>query len=61
VINYYVKDAADSVKASVAVMDKNKKLIRTFSTDAKEANAKMDVNKGMNSLYGTCNILNQNV
>ncbi|HZH00145.1 MAG TPA: hypothetical protein VEY32_03635, partial [Flavisolibacter sp.] len=48
VINYYVKDAADSVKASVAVMDKNKKLIRTFSTDAKEANAKMDVNKGMN-------------
>jgi len=48
VINYYVKDAADSVKASVAVMDKNRKLIRTFSTDAKEANAKMDVNRGMN-------------
>jgi hypothetical protein len=48
VFNYYAKNVADSTKASVTIMDKDHKLVKTFSTDAKEANAKMDVTKGMN-------------
>ncbi len=48
VINYYIKDIKDSIKASVKVMDKNKKEIRTYSTDAKEARDKMEIIKGMN-------------
>ncbi len=46
VINYYVKDFADSAKMSVTVMDKNKKEIKTFATDSKDN--KLEVNKGMN-------------
>ncbi len=48
VINYYVKDVADSAKASVTILDRDKKLIKTFSTDAKEPNAKMEISKGIN-------------
>ncbi|MES2881950.1 MAG: glycosyl hydrolase, partial [Bacteroidota bacterium] len=48
VINYFVKEFADSGKASITIMDKEHKLVKTFSTDAKEVNAKMDVSKGMN-------------
>jgi photosystem II stability/assembly factor-like uncharacterized protein len=48
VINYYVKDAADSTKASVTIMDKDKKTIRVYATDAKEARDKMDISKGIN-------------
>ncbi|HEY6064187.1 MAG TPA: hypothetical protein VIV35_11290, partial [Chitinophagaceae bacterium] len=48
VINYFVKDIKDSTRASVTVMDKNKKEIRTYSTDAKEAKDKMEIVKGMN-------------
>ncbi len=48
VIKYYLKQATDSLKASISIYDKNKKLVRTYSTDAKEARDKMDVNKGMN-------------
>jgi hypothetical protein len=48
VINYFVKDAGDSTKASVTVMDKDHKEIRTFTTDSKEPNTKMDLAKGMN-------------
>ncbi|MEQ1675208.1 MAG: hypothetical protein ABL876_00825 [Chitinophagaceae bacterium] len=48
VINYYVKDLKDSTKASVTLFDKNKNKIRTYSTDAKEAADKMEMNKGMN-------------
>lgn len=48
VINFYVKEVVDTTKASVAIMDKNKKIIRTFSTDAKEARDKMELTKGMN-------------
>ncbi len=46
VINYYVKDITDSTKASVTIMDKNKKMIKTFSTNSKEN--KFDISKGMN-------------
>jgi photosystem II stability/assembly factor-like uncharacterized protein len=48
VINYYAKNVDDSTAASVTIFDNNKKLIRTYSTTAKEANAKLEVNKGMN-------------
>jgi len=52
VINYYLRNPGDSTKASVAIMDKDHKLIKTFSTDSKD-NAqrpadKLDINKGMN-------------
>ena len=46
VINYYIKDLIDSTKASVVIMDKDKKPIKTFTTDSKEN--KMDISKGMN-------------
>ena len=46
VINYYIKDVKDSIKASISIMDKNHKLIKSFSTDSKDN--KLDVNKGMN-------------
>jgi photosystem II stability/assembly factor-like uncharacterized protein len=49
VLNYYVKDVFDSMKAAITILDKNRKPIKTFTTDAKEANAKMDVVKGMNA------------
>lgn len=48
VINFFVKEVADTTKASITIMDKNKKVIRTFSTDAKEARDKMELVKGMN-------------
>ena len=48
VINYYLKQVSDTSKASVFLYDKNKKLIRTYSTDAKESRDKMEINKGMN-------------
>lgn len=48
VINYYLKEVKDSTKASVTIMDKNKKLIRTYTTDAKEAKDKIEIAKGMN-------------
>ena len=48
VFNYYVKDVPDSVKASVTLLDKDRKTIRTYSTDAKEATDKFDLSKGMN-------------
>lgn len=50
VLYYYAKEVNDSTKASVSVYDKDHKEIRTYSTDAKEANRKMDVTKGMNQL-----------
>jgi photosystem II stability/assembly factor-like uncharacterized protein len=46
VINYYLKDVNDSTKASIAFMDKDHKLIKTFATDSKDN--KLDVSKGMN-------------
>ncbi len=46
VINYFLKDAPDSAKVSIEVMDRNKKTIKTFSTTSKDN--KIEVNKGMN-------------
>ena len=47
-INFFLKDATDSTKLSISILDKNRKLIRQFSTSAKEKDEKIDVNKGMN-------------
>ena len=46
IINYYAGAVADSTKASVVIMDTNKKLIKTFSTDSKDD--KFEIAKGMN-------------
>jgi len=46
VINYFLKDVTDSSKATITVMDKNKKVIKTFGTDSKDN--KIDIVKGMN-------------
>ena len=46
VVNYYLKEATDSVKLSIVLMDTNKKVIKTFSTSSKEN--KVDISKGMN-------------
>jgi len=48
VVNYFVRNIGDSAKASVTILDKDHKLIRTFTTDAKEAANKFDVAKGIN-------------
>ncbi|HEY1113005.1 MAG TPA: hypothetical protein VGE66_05570 [Chitinophagaceae bacterium] len=48
VFNYFVKEVPDSVKASVTILDKDRKTVRTYSTDAKEAADKFDLSKGMN-------------
>lgn len=46
VINFHAANVTDSTKASVTIMDKNKKLIKTFATDAKEN--KLEISKGLN-------------
>jgi len=46
VLNYFIKNANDSTKLSIEIMDKNKKSIKTFSTTAREN--KIEVAKGMN-------------
>jgi photosystem II stability/assembly factor-like uncharacterized protein len=48
VFYYHVKEAPDSLKASVTIMDADGKTIRTYSTDAKEESAKLDVREGIN-------------
>jgi photosystem II stability/assembly factor-like uncharacterized protein len=45
-MNYYLKEAADSTKLSISIYDKNRKLIKTFATDSKDN--KIEVKKGMN-------------
>lgn len=55
VINYYVKDIIDSTKASITIFDKNKKEIKTFATDAKEKNDKIEISKGMNQFVWNMN------
>jgi hypothetical protein len=44
--NYLLKDANDSTKLSIAIMDKDRKIIKTYSTSSKEN--KIEVEKGMN-------------
>ena len=46
VINYYLKNIADSAKLSISIVDKDRKLIKTFSTTAKEAADKIRARYG---------------
>lgn len=46
VFNYYLKDVTDSTKLSIVLMDRTKKVIKTYSTSSKEN--KVEVIKGMN-------------
>jgi len=46
VFNYFLKDATDSTKMSIELMDKNRKTIKTYATSTKEN--KIEVLKGMN-------------
>lgn len=48
VFNYYIKEVTDSAMASVTILDKNKKLIRVYATDAKLPAEKIEIKKGMN-------------
>ena len=54
-INFYVKNAEDSTKGSIVISDKNKKEIKTYSTDAKEKKDKIEFKKGMNSFIWNMN------
>jgi photosystem II stability/assembly factor-like uncharacterized protein len=46
VIPFYLKEINDSLKGSVEVMDKDRKLIKTYSTDSKDN--KLDLEPGLN-------------
>lgn len=51
VFNYFIKNATDSSKLSIEVLDKNKKTIKTFSTSSKDNKSdsyRIEINKGMN-------------
>jgi photosystem II stability/assembly factor-like uncharacterized protein len=48
VINYWAKDVTDSTRANIKVFDKSGKIVRTFSTTARENAEKIEVSKGMN-------------
>ena len=55
VFNYHLKDADDSAKVSVSVFDKQKKLIKTFSRNAKEPTDKIEFSNGMNQFVWDMN------
>ncbi|HNU86792.1 MAG TPA: hypothetical protein PKJ94_00775, partial [Ferruginibacter sp.] len=46
IINYYLKNATDSSKVSIEILDKNKKQIKLFASNSKDD--KIEVSKGMN-------------
>src|SRR6476469_3503871 len=48
VFYYYANGVADSSKATIKILDANKKEIKTFATDSKERNAKFDLYNGLN-------------
>jgi hypothetical protein len=47
-VYYYASDITDTTKAVISILNKDKKLVKSFSTDAKENNLKTDISKGMN-------------
>lgn len=46
VMNFYMKEVNDSTRLTIQVLDKNRKLIKTYSTSSKEN--KIELNQGMN-------------
>lgn len=53
VIPFYLKEAGDSAKLSVTLMDKNKKTIKTFSTSSKDN--KIEIKDGLNQFVWNLN------
>ncbi len=48
VFNYFLKDAPDSARVSISIYDKDGKLIKSFSKDAKETADRIEFSGGMN-------------
>jgi photosystem II stability/assembly factor-like uncharacterized protein len=48
VINYYLKEVNDSSVVSIDILDRNKKLIKRYSSNFKEKDQQLDIAKGMN-------------
>lgn len=48
IFNYNLKNVTDSSKMAITIMDKNNEKIRTYSTDAKLPEDKLDISKNMN-------------
>lgn len=48
VINYYVKNLVDSIPLEIFILDKDKKVIKTFTTKTDKKDEKLDVFQGMN-------------
>jgi photosystem II stability/assembly factor-like uncharacterized protein len=48
VVNYWLNDVNDSSLVKIFVLDKNKNIIRSFSTKPSEDTGKIEVSKGMN-------------
>jgi len=46
VVNFYLASATDSTKGSIAILDKNRKLIKEYSTGSKDN--KLELSQGMN-------------
>ncbi len=53
VIHYYLKQATDSTKLSVDILDRNRKLIKSFSTTSKDN--KIEIDPGMNQFVWDMN------
>ena len=49
VINFYAGKVTDSTKGSVTIMDKHKKVIKSFTTESKDN--KLELTPGMNQFY----------
>jgi hypothetical protein len=48
VINYYLKNISDSSNVAIKILDKNKKLIKSFTSKAADKKDKIDAEQGMN-------------
>jgi len=48
VIHYWVKDVNDSTKSTVTIYNSNRDTIKTFTSETKDNNRKLEVSKGMN-------------
>lgn len=53
VINYFKKNVTDSTRLVIEILDKNRKLIKSFSTSSKEN--KIEINNGMNQFVWDMN------
>jgi photosystem II stability/assembly factor-like uncharacterized protein len=55
VMNYYLREVNDSSKLSITVMDKDHAIIKTFATNAKEKEDKIEIEKGINQFVWNMN------